>query len=247
MIIPEFIIQPFYNYIPIVLLYAEVHFRFKWCGSRYFIKEPEILSDIPIRIEPGKRLPVLMIIKDAHNFPIKLHKIEVSIYKNSKNIKSSHKIYDLTIKEHWWDDTIFMDVNNIRGNIKVNVKFYYKINDKVKICDIHNFPLCTHNKMETLISEYLYPNDGNVLYGDLHYHSNLTEDMVEFGAPLKATLEAAESMGLDFFCNTDHSYDLDDKPGSWVETDPQLKKWNDSRKEIDNLNAESTYSSFIIP
>ena len=84
-------------------------------------------------------------------------------------------------------------------------------------------------------------------YGDLHYHTNLTEDMVEFGAPLKATLIAAQSIGLDFYCNTDHSYDLDDMPGSWKETDPTLEKWNNSRKEIDSLNKEFSDSSFIIP
>ena len=52
-------------------------------------------------------------------------------------------------------------------------------------------------------------------------------------------------MALDFFCNTDHSYDLDDLPGSWTEPDPHLKKWNKSRKEIQKLNQESS-SSFII-
>ena len=71
--------------------------------------------------------------------------------------------------------------------------------------------------------------------------------MVEFGAPLKATLLAAQSMGLDFYCNTDHSYDLDDMPGSWTETDPKLRKWNNSRKEIDDLNKEFANSSLIIP
>ena len=118
---------------------------------------------------------------------------------------------------------------------------------KKKVCNIHNYPLCTNDKMGTYISENPYPNDGNVIYGDLHYHSNLTEDMVEFGAPLQTTLDAAECMGLDFFCNTDHSYDLDDKAGSWTESDPQLIKWNDSRKEIYNLNKNNSYSSFIIP
>ena len=71
--------------------------------------------------------------------------------------------------------------------------------------------------------------------------------MVEYGAPLKETLLISEAMGLDFFCNTDHSYDLDDKIGSWIETDPELTKWNHSRKEIKELNNNVRIKSFIIP
>ena len=110
---------------------------------------------------------------------------------------------------------------------------------------MHNYPLSSHKRFTTYISEYSFPNNGNVLYGDLHYHTNLTDDMVEFGAPLRSTKIAAQSMGLDFFCNTDHSYDLDDKYGSWIENDPHLKKWNDSRREINNLNSDNSFTSFI--
>jgi len=207
-------IELIYNFIPAFLLYAELHFHLNLFRGRLFIKEPEILSDLPIRIEPGKKLPILLLIKDAHIFPIKLQNVEVVLYKEHKIASSYDKRYNLSINKHWWYDTLFIDVDNIFGNIQVDIIFTYEINGNIKTCRIHNYPLSTHRKMETFISVYKYPNDGNVVYGDLHYHSNLTEDMVEFGAPIKSTLDAAESMGLDFFCNTDHSYDLDDKPGS---------------------------------
>ena len=70
MINSDFLIEPFAQIIPTVLLYAELHFRFKWTGSRYFQKEPEILADLPIRIEPENDIPILLIIKDAHLYPI---------------------------------------------------------------------------------------------------------------------------------------------------------------------------------
>ena len=146
-----------------------------------------------------------------------------------------------------WDDTVMIDLEGISGDIEINVEFMYNVGGQDKKCTIHNYPLCSHDKLKTYISKYPYPNDGNVLYGDIHYHSNLTEDMVEFGAPLKATLAMAESLGLDFFCNTDHSYDLDDVPGSWTETDPTLEKWNKSRIEINTLNNGNPGKSFIIP
>jgi hypothetical protein len=247
MIIPDSSIEILYQYFTAFLLYTEIHFRFKFIGSKYFKYEPEILSDLPVRIEPGKKLPVLLIIKDAHNYPIHLLNIDINIYQFEELVQSYNKKYNQYIDKHFWYETIFTDTSNISGYIDVDVIFTYKIKDKEKVCHIHNYSLCTHNKMSTYLSADPYPNDGNVVYGDLHYHSNLTEDMVEFGAPIKSTLEAAHSMGLDFFCTTDHSYDLDDKPGSWTETDPDLKKWKESRKEIDNLNLDKSYSSFIIP
>ncbi len=247
MLIPENNIELIYNFIPAILLYAELHFRLKMFKGRYFINEPEILSDLPIRIEPGKKLPILILIKDAHIFPIKLQNVEVILYKKHKMAERYDKEYNLSINKYWWHDTIFINVDNICGTIQVDIIFTYEANSNTKTCKIHNYPLSTHRKLETYISEHAYPNDGNVVYGDLHYHTNLTEDMVEFGAPIKSTLNAAEAMGLDFFCNTDHSYDLDDKPGSWTETDPKLEKWNNSRIEIEKLNAETSNSSYIIP
>ena len=247
MINSEFLMESFAQYSPAVLLYAELHFRFKWTGSRYFQKEPEILADLPIRIEPKSDIPILLIIKDSHLFPITLKYVEIVIYKSNKIIQSHTFQYNTQMDLNWWDDTLIIDSEGISGNIEINVEFMYNINGKDKKCTIHNYPLCSHNKLKTCISKYPYPNDGNVLYGDIHYHSNLTEDMVEFGAPLKATLTMAESLGLDFFCNTDHSYDLDDLPGSWTETDPTLEKWNKSRREIETINNGNPGKSFIIP
>ena len=247
MINSEFLAEPFAQFLPTVFLYAELHFRFKWSGSRYFQKEPEILADLPIRIEPNRDIPILLIIKDSHLFPITLKYVEIVIYKSNKIIQSQTFQYNTQLNINWWDDTVMIDPEGISGDIEIYVEFMYNVGGQDKKCTIHNYPLCSHDKLKTYISKYPYPNDGNVLYGDIHYHSNLTEDMVEFGAPLKATLAMAESLGLDFFCNTDHSYDLDDVPGSWTETDPTLEKWNKSRIEINTLNNGNPGKSFIIP
>ena len=53
-------LDSFMQFIPVVLLYAELHFRFKWSGSRYYKKEPEILADTPTRIEPNNDIPILL-------------------------------------------------------------------------------------------------------------------------------------------------------------------------------------------
>jgi hypothetical protein len=56
-------------------------------------------------------------------------------------------------------------------------------------------------------------------YGDTHYHSAYTDDFKEYGAPLPATRQAAQALGLDWIVVTDHSCDLDEiDPGNGGKT-----------------------------
>ena len=235
-----------HKFIPLVSLYAELHYKYRFLGSRYYINEPEILADTPFRVEPSLDIPILLLIKDAHLYPIFLEYVSVNIYQSEKKIISFQTSFKEKINNRWWSQTIYIE-NNIYGNILLEVYFHYSINGIKKYCKTHNYPQSKNHHLESYISLYHYPKDGIVQYGDLHYHTNLTEDMVEYGAPLRDTLIAAQYMGLDFYCTTDHSYDLDDKCNSWIETDPKLKKWYSSRREIDNINNEEMFSSFIIP
>ncbi len=78
----------------------------------------------------------------------------------------------------------------------------------------------------------------NLYWGDLHTHSNYTDDQIEFGAPIRESVICAQTVGLQFLAITDHSYDLDDKTGSYLENDPSLPKWQQFQKEIKDLNHE---------
>ena len=89
----NFIIENIINIIPSVLLYAELHFRFKWSWSAYYLREPEILADLPYRVEPGTDIPVLLLIKDSHQFPITLREIKVKLYKSNELLKTKNIKY----------------------------------------------------------------------------------------------------------------------------------------------------------
>ena len=128
MIDSEFLIEHFAFFLPMVIMYAELHFRFKCTNSRYFQKEPEILADLPIRIEPGNDIPILLIVKDAHIYPIILENVKIIIIKNNKIIQSKIFAYNADIDFSWWDDTITMDAKGISEDIEINVKIFYKIN-----------------------------------------------------------------------------------------------------------------------
>ena len=69
-----------YNYL-FFFLYTEIHYKVPWLLSRYFIEEPEIIADCPYRIEPNKKLPIMILIKDADKYNIYLESINILFYK----------------------------------------------------------------------------------------------------------------------------------------------------------------------
>ncbi|MDL1878587.1 hypothetical protein FBQ85_26005, partial [Cytophagia bacterium CHB2] len=42
------------------LLYAEIHYRFKFTPSRLFQRQPEIIADAPHRLPPNTPVPILI-------------------------------------------------------------------------------------------------------------------------------------------------------------------------------------------
>ena len=66
------------------LAYAETHYSFKGIYSRLKKKEPEVVADAPHRVEPGKSIPLLILIKDAHYYPAKLNNVRVELIQNQK-------------------------------------------------------------------------------------------------------------------------------------------------------------------
>ena len=232
--------------LPFIFLYTEIHHRFRYIGSRYYKKEPEIIVDIPHRIDPNLDIPILFLVKDAHNFPITLINAHLEILFENK--KLTHQIdINLSLNERWWDTTYYIKRPQFSGCIEINTFITYDMGGIVKICKNHNLPIKKSLPLHTYLAEEPYPKSGNIIYGDLHYHTNVTEDMVEFGAPLKPTYIASKALGLDFVCNTDHSYDIDDEIGSWTKTDPNLTKWNNSQRQIKKLNLENEFNNFMIP
>jgi len=232
--------------LPFIIIYTEIHHRFKFLGSKYFKREPEIIADIPHRIEPGQQLPLLILIKDSHDFPIHLSKVEIVISKGKQVYKQSLNI-GININKRWWYKTFLLDKPIFSALTEINIIIHYKINSILKKCINHNLPIKDSLPMHSYFSHYPYPRKDNIIYGDLHYHTDVTEDMVEFGAPLESTYHAAKALSLDFVCNTDHSYDIDDKIDSWTQVDPKLEKWNNSHKLIHKMNAEHEFNNFIIP
>ncbi len=229
-----------------VIGYLELHYRLKYFPfSRYFKKEPEIYADAPHRISSGQDLPISLIIKDANKYPIILKNVHIKIVnENDITLEFDYK-YNEKLNKLWFVEIYYIDHTKLSGNLKIWCEILFERKGKERTVVNHNVKTSEVLPLITQVDKDPFPGSDNFLWGDLHYHSNYTEDFIEFGAPLKSSKSAATALGLDFLAITDHSYDLDDKYGSWVESDPELKKWKDSRREIANLNKSD--GTLLIP
>ena len=225
------------------VLYAEIHYRFNFFFSLLFKSEPEIVSDIPSRIKNKDLLPVLLIVKDAHRFPVTINNI--TVYNNQEDIfhQEINKTINIPFKE------IILKLNTsslLPGRNLLNIQIKYEIRGKKKKCYNDNYRSGSHDPLPVFIAKEDLPRIENCLYGDMHYHTNYTSDQVEFGASVKSTAILAKSLNIDFFAATDHSYDLDDKPDNYLIQDQTLQKWKDLQQEIMAYNKENS-DILIIP
>jgi len=230
----------------IFFLYAEIHLYIPILRGILYKKQPEIIFDTPYRVN-SDYLPVLLLLKDADKFPIFLEHIIISIYdKSTRTLLDTIRIDEnMTINQKWFGKIYHITVNGFIGKtLEINCKGFFKINGKDLIVKNDNYPGLSHKNLTVHIDPECLPSKDGWHCGDIHCHSYYTEDQVEFGLPLFLFPEIAKPMGLSFNAVTDHSYDLDDLLGTWTKKDPNLIKFKNSRKEIEEINKK--YSDYII-
>jgi len=222
------------------LLYAETHYAFKFFPSRLKKKEPEVIADVPHRLEPGFLLPVLILIKDADKFPIHLNQVKIQLI-NSVTTQSLivHDFKGSLINEKFWWEILEVTLpSEINGNILIDVELTFNIKGRTLVYHNDNYRISSHRPFKVHVAQEALPCLPNWHFGDLHYHSSYSSDQVEFGAPFLPTIRIAKSLGLKFAAITDHSYDLDDMAEDFLENDPKLGKWQSLWQEADGIEQE---------
>ncbi len=223
------------------LAYAEIHFRYRFLPSLLYQEEPEIVFDLPLRSEQGREIPLFLFIKDAHRFPVTLLQGHVLV---SRGDDPAPRRWPFSLN-HRVQEHFFSRVLNLPpelfpqpGRYQLRVHLEYRVGNTRKSLEQDNYP---HLRKEPFLIEIAadpLPTFPGWYWGDLHVHSNFTEDQVEFGAPVRETVLAAQSMGLHFLAITDHSYDLDDLPEDYTRNDSQLQKWQRFQEEIQRVQEE---------
>ncbi|MBT3228575.1 MAG: PHP domain-containing protein [Candidatus Marinimicrobia bacterium] len=232
--------------VPLIGLYAETHFRFRIPFSRYFKQEPELIFDTPWRLEPGQKLSIFLVVKDAHLYPIQLESVGVDIFQHNQKLCSQSWELNQEVQDRQTDyEFSFGDCDLPLGEVEIFPTLTYSISGKQRHMQVDNYHGTHKTPLRVTIAEHGLPKLAGWQTGDTHLHSSFTDDQIEFGASLKQTRKAAQLLGLDFISATDHSYDLDDEPDNYLKNDPELEKWKQSRELITDLNKEDILT--IIP
>jgi hypothetical protein len=231
--------DPLFSLPPALLaLYAEVHYKFRLGFSLLRTDFPEIIADLPWRIDPGQNIRLLCLVKDADRYPILLDEIVATVRWGGKNqLSRSFTLRGESINGHFWHRILEIPRQQIPpGPAEIDVLFLGRRRGRHFRFHNDNYRRLSHAPLKTMLAADPLPNMPGWHPGDPHVHSSFTEDQVEFGAPPEATVQMARAMGLSWTAITDHSYDLDDRPGDPLSPDPQLKKWHQLIEIISQLN-----------
>jgi hypothetical protein len=227
--------------------YAEIHYRLPIIPSRLFKKEPEIIFDLPTRGRLNQQVPLFMFIKDAERFPLTLETLTIVITpKNSAKFTHLETELNQQINSKFFSWTFEIPARHFpeAGDYNVTAELTCRTRRKTIKLKQDNYRGIPHDPFQIYIAADPLPALPHCYWGDLHLHSNYTDDQVEFGAPIRETAQCAKTMGLHFAAITDHSYDLDDSLDNYLENDPYLKKWHKFVEEAER--AENYFPGFVV-
>lgn len=219
-----------------LLLYAETHYRFRFFISSLMKNEPEIIADAPFRVEPGDAIPVLLVAKDGDRFPVLLKAATVVLSQGGREIKRLEIIRTpQKLFKKWWWKIADIPVEGLKGWVDLDVMFDVEVGGRRRTYHNDNHRTSSRSPLRVFVASDPLPKIRGMILGDLHTHSDRTDDQVEFGIPPAAAIRLSRSLGLSFFAVTDHSYDLDDRVDDYLRNDAEIPKWHALQKEIDVL------------
>ncbi len=220
-----------------IWLYAEIHCRLPILKGLLYKKEPEIIFDAPYRVQTDY-LPLLLIIKDAHWFPITLKEVYLRLSTIEGDFPREFTFQEKChINQKWFAREYQLDVHDLKGQtILIDCRARVKVGHHERVVHNDNYPQLSHTPLKVYIDPEPLPNAGSLIWGEMHAHSQWTEDQVEFGLLAEYIPSLARAMGLSFAAILEHSYDLDDKPDSWTKSDPTLAKWHTYQAAIATIN-----------
>jgi hypothetical protein len=226
--------------LPLIAAYAETHYRLLF--SRYFRQCPEIYADCPFRVlaEPEGAIPIAIIVRDAHRFPVRLDSVRVALFDGSRKLAEHLFELGFRITEPYWSTLLETPYHELPTDrqLGVTVTIAGEIRDKHFQAVQHNLPGVPSVPFSCMICESSGPWPEGAYPGDAHHHSRFTDDQVEFGADIPVIRRMALAEGLRWTFLTDHSYDLDDADDNYLRNDPNLPKWKRMRRECAAVSDE---------
>jgi hypothetical protein len=206
-----------------VLSYASTFYKFRYFYSFLKQKHPQVVTDVPHRINKRDLLPVLIIFKNGDHYPCNFISLEIFIDKEPIFLKEINQQID----KDYQDFIEQIDISSFESGFhQIDVKISYQLKNRIYHFYNDNYKNTSRQAFKSYFAEDDLPKLNGFISGDMHNHSNFTNDQIEFGASLQSTAIMADALGLNIFAATDHSYDLDDYEDNFLKNDPELKKWN---------------------
>lgn len=227
--------------------YAEIHYHLPGIPGRLFHREPEIIFDLPFRSRHGRDIPLFLFVKDAHRFPVSLLDAAVTITTADGEAPKPFAVpLQAGIDQRFFSRTIPLPAALFReaGNYEISVELRYRVAGRSRRLVQDNYRGIPHPPFQIQVAAQNLPRLPDLFWGDLHLHSNYTDDRIEFGAPLMETARCAQAVGLDFAAVTDHSYDLDNAAENGRSSDPQISKWQ--RFQEETLEVQRLLHPFVL-
>ncbi len=225
-------------------------------------------------IAPGtvqiKSIPISMYSKSAGNgyAPIMASDVyEVIDRDGTRVVKSGNpallrfdegKDYETVMTDPWYR-MIFLhkdqlEVTTGKHLIYRNARYLqYRAEVNYQVQDMS--PQSRQFTFRTLLPESDLPRVDDWYYGDNHYHSEFTDNPVEYGGPLSMTAKVAKAVGFSWVTVTDHSYCLshpktpeeENQGNRWLSYQKAVQETNEAQREVLLVGAEEiTFSRPII-
>ena len=207
----------------------------------------DVFADAPWRVQSDK-IPILVMVKDADGIcgDYDLGNVEIFLDEDCDEdnneaddtlLETETKWYGVTVDESFynlyypgdWYGITYLDP--YEHGLSGDVCFHVVIRDIGGLLDPD---WDAHSHFNVTIADDTLPPLTNWHAGDTHYHSSYTDNAVEFGFPVEATVEAGKAIGLDWNAITDHSFDIRDSKTA----DPN-HKWNALKSDINTYTSDS--------
>jgi S-layer protein (TIGR01567 family) len=183
----------------------------------------DVFADAPWRTETDN-IPILVMVKDAAGIAGDYDLGNVEIYLDEDCDKDNNEADDILLETvtKWYGVTVSGSFYNLyypgdwygityldpsEHDLSGEACFHVVIREIGGGLDPDSD---THSHFNVNIASDTLPALTNWHAGDTHYHSSYTDNLVEFGFPVEATVEAGKVIGLDWNAITDHSFDIRD-------------------------------------
>ncbi len=214
----------------------------------------EYWADAPWRLEPDQtEIPLTFIARDAVDK--RLDSIEVSYYSQQDQENDLSKGKGTNRRGKW---KLWLKFNG-PGEILQQYWYYQPLVKMPRPPEFNpqsdwpakgkemRLKVVFRSKRKTIYKQYLVilmakdhlplRDSSQWFYGDTHYHSIYTNDLIEFGNPIPDTSAAAKGMGLDWLIVTDHSVDLENTNPAWEGQNPK-DRWDTFCQEVKNNSSD---------